>query len=474
MFNSLRFRLILSYLLVVVVSILIIGLALLVFLRSNAGIERLDYIRLGEISRTIARTYQIPRNADVAVLSDLAPKIAADNDVRVIFVDRAGRALVDSDVLTGQAPPNDIPQLEFNAAAVDRGLVRDSARAAWVYLAAAGAQSETRLVVLKPRTGPIQFLLENFLAPLLQAACVGIGLSVIMALLITYSITRPVRKLSEAASAVAHGNLDQTVPVSGPTELHSLAQSFNDMIARVRASQQAQRDFVANVSHELKTPLTSIQGFSQAILDGTAADPDSVGRAAHIINDEASRMRRLVDGLLDLARLDAGQSALQRVPIELTAVLHSVIEKLTLRANEKNITLRVDIQPLPTVVADGDRLAQVFTNLLDNALKHTPGGGNVTLSAQAASGVVTVAVSDTGAGIPANDLSRIFERFYRVDKSRAAGQGYGIGLAITKEIVKAHGGTIKAESVVGLGTKFSVQLPVAQSGDTTVARRRKG
>src|SRR3990172_4064802 len=118
MFNSLRFRLILSYLLVVVVSILIIGLALLVFLRSNAGIERLDYIRLGEISRTIARTYQIPRNADVAVLSDLAPKIAADNDVRVIFVDRAGRALVDSDVLTGQAPPNDIPQLEFDAAAV--------------------------------------------------------------------------------------------------------------------------------------------------------------------------------------------------------------------------------------------------------------------------------------------------------------------------------------------------------------------
>ena len=240
---------------------------------------------------------------------------------------------------------------------------------------------------------------------------------------------------------------------------------------RVKASQQTQRDFVANVSHELKTPLTSIQGFSQAILD-KATEP---ARAAQIINDEAGRMRRLVDGLLDLARLDAGQAALQRAPTDLGPILQSVAEKLSLRAQERQVTLKVEIATLPIIVADGDRLAQVFTNLLDNALKHTPEDGNVTLIARSdsPSGTVSVVVTDTGQGIPADDLSRIFERFYRVDKSRAAGHGYGIGLAITKEIVQAHSGAIKAESVVGLGTKFTVRLPVSLSGDATVSKKRK-
>lgn len=472
MLNSLRFRLILSYLLVVAVSVVFIGLALLVFLRANAGIERLDYLHLVEIVRLIRSADSPPLPPDPKALGKYAQQLSAEHGARIVFVDRDGNVVADSAVSDGAVSPGDIAQIPPPNANPDRdrGLARDSSGKVWLYVIGAGTPPGLRLVALKPRTGPIQFLLENFLGPLLQAACVGAALSVAMALLITYSITRPLRKLSKAASAVAHGDLDQTVPVSGPTELHSLAESFNDMIARVKASQQAQRDFVANVSHELKTPLTSIQGFSQAILDGAERDP---AHAARIINDEASRMRRLVDGLLDLARLDAGQSALHRVPTDLAAILRSVAEKLALRANEKSVALRVDVPPLPAVVADGDRLAQVFTNLLDNAIKHTPGGGTVTLSAQAASGVAAVTVTDTGAGIPADDLSRIFERFYRIDKSRAAGQGYGIGLAITKEIVHAHGGAIKAESVVGLGTKFTVRLPVAQSGDTTVARRRR-
>jgi signal transduction histidine kinase len=125
-------------------------------------------------------------------------------------------------------------------------------------------------------------------------------------------------------------------------------------------------------------------------------------------------------------------------------------------------------------MADGDRLAQVFTNLLDNALKHTSQGGTITLAAkpEAEAGIVTVSVTDTGVGIPPEDLPRIFERFYRVDKSRTAGHGYGIGLAITSEIIRAHGGSITVESVVGLGTKFTVKLPVSRSGDTTLPRRR--
>jgi len=472
MFNSLRSRLFLSYLLVVASSTLIIGLTLLVVLRANPGIERLDYARLSELLRAGVRADPPPATGELAELNVYALRFAADNDVRVIFTERGGGVTVDSAVLAGQAAPDDIVRIETLTGSVDRdrGLVRDSSKRTWLFLyASASLSSGARMVLLTQPTGPLRFLLTNFLSPLVESTCVGIGLSIVLSVLITYWLTGSLRKFSTAARAVAQGELDHTVPVDGPAEVRSLAQSFNEMIARVRGGQQAQRDFVANVSHELKTPLTSIQGFSQAILDGATND---VPHAAHIINDEAGRMRRLVDGLLDLARLDAGQAALQRVPTDLAAILRSVAEKLSLRAGQNNVALRVDIQPLPVIVADGDRLAQVFTNLLDNALKHTPDGGSIALAAKPDGGTVTVSVTDTGVGIPAEDLPRIFERFYRVDKSRTAGHGYGIGLAITSEIIRAHGGTIAAESVLGLGTKFTVKLPVARSGDTTVARRR--
>jgi signal transduction histidine kinase len=472
MFNSLRSRLIASYIFVVLVCLLLVGLSLLFFIRSNAIVERMDYNRLTEVARTALRGLTAPRANNVDDLNRFALDVAAANETRVLVVDGAGRVVVDSAVAAGEVAPGDITQVEILPNA-QRGVVRDSARRAWLFVSRP-AGPDLQILFAAPRTLPLQFLQENFITPILQAAAVGVVLSVVMALLIAQWVATPLQKASAAAVAIAQGNYDQAVPVSGPTEVKSLARSFNEMTARVNVSQQTRRDFVANVSHELKTPLTSIQGFSQAILDGAAADPEAVRRAATIINDEADRMRRSVEGLLDLARLDAGQAALHRVPTDLAAVLASMIEKLSLRAADKKITLRSQIDPLPSMVADADRLAQVFANLLDNALKYTPNGGTVTLTAQLGSGGVVVTVTDTGSGIPAEDLPHIFERFYRVEKSKAAGRGYGLGLAITKEIVQAHGGAISVESVSGLGTKFTVRLPLAQSDDTTVARKRSG
>ena len=184
-------------------------------------------------------------------------------------------------------------------------------------------------------------------------------------------------------------------------------------------------------------------------------------------------MRRLVDGLLDLARLDVGLRSLNRVSIDLRAVLLAVTDKFSLRAQEKGVALRAELPPsLPTLSADADRLAQVFTNLLDNAVKHTPAGGKVTVSATSTPGWVEASVSDTGPGIPAEDLSRIFERFYQVDKSRANRTGVGLGLTISKEIVEAHGGSLRAESVVGMGSRFVVRLPLVRPDDTTVSKKR--
>jgi signal transduction histidine kinase len=241
----------------------------------------------------------------------------------------------------------------------------------------------------------------------------------------------------------------------------ALGGALNRMAQQVQATQQGQREFLANVSHELKTPLTSIQGFAQALLDGTADSPAVTERSAGIIYSEAERMRRLVEGLLDLARLEAGAPALRLAPLDLRAHLAATLERFGPRAQAAGVTL-VSALPaaLPPLTADGDRLAQVFNNLLDNALQHTPAGGQVTLSAVAAGREVVVAVSDTGPGIPPADLGRIFERFYQVDKSRARPGGVGLGLAISREIVAAHGGRLEVQSVVGQGTTFTVRLPL--------------
>jgi signal transduction histidine kinase len=332
------------------------------------------------------------------------------------------------------------------------------------------------LIVAAPRPTLRALLVygNDLLTPLLKAALVGLGVSVLLAWLMSRWVTAPLRRLADAAQSVAGGHYEQQVPLEGPAEVESLAADFNQMVRRVQATQQGQRDFVANVSHELKTPLTSIDGFAQAILDGTAADREAQMHAAQVIHEESDRLTRLVDDLLDLARLDAGQMTFHRSSADLNALIARVADRLSLRAQEKGIRLENGVTGLPTVAGDGDRLAQVFTNLIDNALKHTPAGGLVRLRGEVSAGYVQVYVDDSGPGIPAEDLSRIFDRFYQVDKARrgSAGRGTGLGLAISREIVQAHGGRLTASSAPGQGSRFTVQLPLDLSAASTISRRR--
>ena len=268
------------------------------------------------------------------------------------------------------------------------------------------------------------------------------------------------------------------MPENGPAEVQQVATAFNSMTRQVQSSQQAMKDFVSNVSHDLKTPLTSIQGFSQALLDGTAHDTAAREHAARIIFDEASRMRRLVDDLLDLARIDAGQVAVKAHPVDLNGLLAITLDSLAVQTAKKHITVENRLEALPQILGDGDRLKQVFTNILDNAIKYTPTGGKITISGgqdgvppnastvirrrgqSSAKKFAKIAISDTGAGIPPQDLPRIFERFYQVEKSRKGHTGTGLGLAIAYNIVKAHGGHIEAASRPGHGTTFTIWLPV--------------
>ncbi|MFB3881847.1 MAG: ATP-binding protein [Armatimonadota bacterium] len=234
-------------------------------------------------------------------------------------------------------------------------------------------------------------------------------------------------------------------------------------ITAERQLEQMRRQFISDASHEIKTPLTSIGGFAAAIADGTAATAEERTRSAALIVKEVDRLTRLVNELLDLSRIESGAVALDLAEVELPDLIGDAIEAFGGQAQEKDITLAVDLPAdLPAVMADADRVYQVLVNLLSNALRFNRPAGEVQITARPVDGYVRVGVKDSGPGIPADQLPRIWERFHRADPSRARQNGgTGLGLAIVRSIVEAHGGTVSAESEVGVGSTFSFTLPVA-------------
>lgn len=236
-------------------------------------------------------------------------------------------------------------------------------------------------------------------------------------------------------------------------------------ISELRRLERVRQDFVANVSHEFKTPLTAIQGFSETLLSGALEDEKNNRRFLEIIRDHAVRLGRLTDDLLKLARIEAGKLELEFHPVALADIIESCASTSLLKASQRNIALDVTFSPeLPAVRGDASLLREVLQNLLDNAVQYTPPGGKVSLDAARRDSEVVVTVADTGIGIPLADKERIFERFYRVDaaRSREVG-GTGLGLSIAKHIVEAHGGRIWVDSAVGEGSQFHFAIPLATS-----------
>jgi signal transduction histidine kinase len=494
MFNSLRFRLIVSYIVIIAVCLAIIAVALALLLRSNPLSRELTQERLiPELNKVVRLTQQDLRTGITPeqVMADLYTQVDTQT-TRVLFVTGVNRRIVADSGNT--LASHTLSEITFGLPqrlpdGLISGNINVGDKQLWIYVARIGAgPRNTGVVVAQAVEGSslASPIYARMLGQLALSGCIGGLLSVLVALLIAESVSSPLRRLAKAAEAIAEGNYNQTVSRQGPTEVQELATSFNSMAEQVRASQQSQRDFMANVSHDLKTPLTSIQGFAQAITDGAAGDIASVRRSAGIIRDEAQRMARMVSDLLDLTRIESGQIVMRSETVHLDAVLCSCVDKLALRSQQAGVTLETQVpNNLPVVTGDGDRLAQAFTNLLDNALKHTPEGGKVTIAARALSGSsivrrgktwpagIEVSVADTGSGIPPQDLGRIFERFYQVDKSRQRSGGLGLGLAIVKQIVEAHYGAIHAESVVGLGSRFVVTLPLEPGTDATQASHKR-
>ncbi|HID61447.1 MAG TPA: HAMP domain-containing protein [Anaerolineae bacterium] len=484
MFTSLRSRLILSYIVVISVCLILAGLILIVLLRPFQ--TRLAYINLAakalpasRLVRELSRRGLTPEEIGAQLKEQ-----AQEDGTRILILTLRGEVLADTeDKLIGQqlrVPTREtqqvgqLPYLRGQFVTPDGESIIYVALPTTFFRGPEGSGEQQRLMVAvtmaKPRATTF---LGDLMVQLLLAGLAAFVISILLAYLIGRSIAKPLQRITLATEKIAEGDYDQKLDITSPDEVRRLAASFNVMAQEVKASRQAQRDFVANVSHELKTPLTSIQGFSQAILDGTARDGEAQRHAAQIINDEAGRMTRLVNELLELAKMDAGQIVMAQEPVDMGRLLRGCVEKLTPQAGQGGVELKLELGALPSLTGDNDRLAQVFTNLIDNALKHTPRGGRVTVAARGVTDHPTrkggkavpkieVSVADTGSGIPPEDLSRIFERFYQVDKSRRRkGKGAGLGLAIAKEIVQAHRGQIKAESVMGVGTKFTVMLPAS-------------
>jgi len=454
MFTSLRSRLWLSYALVITVALAIVSLVLLIFLIRNPLLTRQAQQQL--------RSTQSLITSNQALLNDSAAlqQFAADQKMRVLIFDSKRSVQFDSEAGTALPYPRRNPLNRNSQSAVDAN------GKLWLYSTSQLADGRVVVVAMpRPRVPVLNVFTDQFLLPIIQGGVIALFLSLILAFALSRWVADPLQQVVVAARKYPNESSSMSrIQPSGPHEVQDLTHAFNSMITRVEDSQKSQRAFVANVSHEMKTPLTSIQGFAQALLDDTANTPETRKQAAQIIYDESARMHRMVVDLLELARLDAGTADLKMSEVDLNVLLRNVVDKFTPLANKANVELQLNLEKdLSRIFADGDRLAEVFTNLVDNALKFTPANGRVTLLIEKAEDEIQVLVEDTGIGVDEEALQHLFDRFYQVDSSRAGGEkhGAGLGLAIVKEIVEAHGGKIAVHSQLGKGTIFAILLPRA-------------
>ena len=296
---------------------------------------------------------------------------------------------------------------------------------------------------------------------LLYGALIAAVIAWLLAVVLSRTLTRPIRELTQATHAVSEGDLSQQVAVRSNDELGELAKAFNRMSSELSRSINSRKQMTADIAHELRTPLSLILGHAEAVHDGVL--PPSTENF-EIIREEATRLEHLVDDLRTLSLADAGELSILPEVIEPERLVNEVANAYQYLAQRKNISLELDVAPhLPTIEADPGRLTQVLTNILDNALRHTPEGGQIIISAKQGGDQVELAIQDSGPGLKPEDLARIFDRFYRADASRQRGDGgSGLGLAIAKSIVQAHNGQLTAESEAGQGLKVIIRLP-AQS-----------
>jgi len=368
----------------------------------------------------------------------------------VLLADADGKVVFDS---AGKATGKRLSSREQSRALAITSLDDDDQVIGYLLLAMPGR--EDILGALEQR------FLDRMRRELVTGAALAVGLGLAAGALLSHSLTAPLGRLAAAARAVASGDLGQQVKAEGSAEIAEVGRAFNEMTAALEEGERLRQNLMADVAHELRSPLTVVQGNLRAILDDVY--PLEKAEIARLY-DETRLLSRLVDDLRELAQAEAGQLSLNLQTVDIARVLQVTVANFELATETKAVHLTSQVAgDLPAVQADPDRLAQVLRNLLTNALRHTPKGGQVSVSAATATDAVEITVADSGEGIAPEDLPHVFDRFWRADRSRSRAEGgAGLGLAIVRAIVEAHGGQVSAASDgPGQGSTFRFTLPMA-------------
>lgn len=466
MIRSLFGRLFWSHLAVILVSTLILGGSLSYLIRDHViSTKKVDLISKGGSAVALIApemaSGRVPSAETIARLSELTTAV-------VWLADQ------DGNVLAGQPPrrwSRDFNEDDAELDAMFEGKVqswvrtdqRDPERAVVVALPIREAQTPTAMFLLTPIFG-INRAAQAVETLLGYALLSGMAASIVLGYFMSRSLTRPIEDISRAAGSFAKGDFASRTAVTGDSEIGKLGEVFNSMANSLARIEQNRRDFLANITHEIRTPIAAIQAMAEALHDGVAG-PELQNRYLETIVGQTRQMDKLVQELLDLAQLEAGELKIINIKLDISEQLASVCERFLPMLTEKNICLEVlESKDEVFVAADPMRLEQVMNNLVTNAVRHSPPGSVINIKADKGASFVTVSVIDHGEGIAAEDLPHIWERFYRAEKSRSrSGGGSGIGLAVTRQLVIAMGGDITVESTVGKGATFSFTLPLANS-----------
>jgi two-component system sensor histidine kinase BaeS len=325
------------------------------------------------------------------------------------------------------------------------------------------------VVLAQPQSTVVTAAAGDLATRLLEAGGAALVVAMLLILLVSRSLSRPLTKLAAAAEDIAAGNYARRVDVKGHDEIGLLGSAFNRMAEAVERARKIQRDFLANVSHELKTPLTSLIGFSQALVDGSLLSDVDRARAAAIVHEESERVLRMAQELLDLARVEAGSISMHITAVDLDGQLQQELEMVRRRALARSLSLRLSVpDDIPPVAADPERLHQILDNLLDNAVKYAPDGTAISATARlSGASVETVISNPTGPSRP--DPDRMFDRFYRADPSRsAAAGGVGLGLAISRELAGAMRGRLWADFDEAGALRMHLTLPASRKVEARV------
>jgi signal transduction histidine kinase len=479
---TLRFRLLAAAAGIVAVSLLLGGALTWVMVRDlefRSVQDQLDRqvtnaaaaVRTQEcvVPQTGTGTCKTPTSADfVQRLDNRAPQLGSerlillDNERYIVF-DSAGPASVGTQVgLTQSRRFSNVYETltpldgqNYLAAAVKLpGKRVDPLGAVWVMI----AQPEGTVATAGAR---------DLASRLLLAGGAALIVAMLLVLLVSRSVTQPLIQLGAAAEDIAAGNYSRRVSIKGQDEIGMVGSAFNRMAEAVERARKVQRDFLANVSHELKTPLTSLIGFSQALVDGSLLSDNERTRAATIVHEESERVLRMAQELLDLARVEAGSISMHITAVDLGAQLQQELEIVRPRAGTRKLSVRLNVpDDIPPVAADAERLHQILDNLLDNAVKYAPEGSTITATARLSGGSVETVVANP-AGVHKPDPDRMFDRFYRADPSRsAAAGGVGLGLSISRELAAAMKGRMWADFDDSGNVRMHLLLPAARQAET--------